>query len=58
MESDRRNEMGETIGTGMGMWIINRTVADYNGSIDLSDNSKYTWILCHYKINKEIEVED
>ncbi|XGW44134.1 hypothetical protein ACDK43_02475 [Haemophilus influenzae] len=42
MESDRRNEMGETIGTGMGMWIINRTVADYNGSIDLSDNSKYT----------------
>ncbi|HHF1381973.1 TPA: sensor histidine kinase, partial [Haemophilus influenzae] len=43
MESDRRNEMGETIGTGMGMWIINRTVADYNGSIDLSDNSKYTF---------------
>lgn len=42
MESDRRNEMGETIGTGMGMWIINRTVADYNGSIDLSDNMKYT----------------
>ncbi|HHF3853370.1 TPA: sensor histidine kinase, partial [Haemophilus influenzae] len=42
MESDRRNEMGETIGTGMGMWIINRTVADYNGSIDLSYNSKYT----------------
>lgn len=42
MESDRRNEIGETIGTGMGMWIINRTVADYNGSIDLSDNKKYT----------------
>ena len=31
-----------TIGTGMGMWIINRTVADYNGSIDLSDNMKHT----------------
>lgn len=42
MESDRRNEMGETIGTGMGMWIINRTVVDYNGSIDLSDNMKHT----------------
>lgn len=42
MESDRRNEMGEAIGTGMGMWIINRTVADYNGSIDLSDNTKHT----------------
>ena len=41
MESDRRNEIGETIGTGMGMWIINRTVADYNGNIDLSDNTKH-----------------
>lgn len=38
MESDKRNEIGETIGTGMGMWIINRTILDYNGSIDLSDN--------------------
>ena len=42
MESDKRNGMGETIGTGMGMWIINRTVADYNGSIALSDNTKHT----------------
>lgn len=42
MESDKRNGMGETIGTGMGMWIINRTIADYNGSIDLSDNTKHT----------------
>ena len=41
MESDKRNEIGETIGTGMGMWIISRTVSDYNGSIDLSDNIKY-----------------
>ena len=43
MESDKRNGIGETIGTGMGMWIINRTVADYNGSIDLSDNMKHTF---------------
>lgn len=41
MESDKRNEIGETIGTGMGMWIISRTVSDYYGSIDLSDNVKY-----------------
>lgn len=41
MESDKRNELGEPIGTGMGMWIINKTVLDYNGSIDLSDNIKF-----------------
>ena len=41
MESDKRNEIGETIGTGMGMWIISRTVSDYNGNIDLSDNLKF-----------------
>lgn len=41
MESDKRNEVGETIGTGMGMWIINRTVSDYNGSIDLVENIKF-----------------
>lgn len=42
MESDKRNGMGEPIGTGMGMWIINRTVAEYSGSIDLADNTKHT----------------
>ena len=41
METDKRNEIGETIGTGMGMWIISRAVSDYNGSIDLLDNMKY-----------------
>lgn len=39
MESDKTNEMGQTIGTGMGMWIINRTISDYNGSLDLSKNA-------------------
>lgn len=37
-ESDRLAENGETIGTGMGMWIINRIVTEYNGYIDLSEN--------------------
>lgn len=37
-ETDRISEQGEAVGTGMGMWIINRIVADYKGSIDLSAN--------------------
>ncbi|MBB6693556.1 sensor histidine kinase [Cohnella xylanilytica] len=37
-ETDKRNEIGEQIGTGMGMWIIVKTVNEYNGSIDLSQN--------------------
>lgn len=37
-ESDKRSANGEVIGTGMGMWIINRIVNEYNGSIDLSKN--------------------
>ena len=37
-ESDKRLSNGETIGTGMGMWIISRIVNDYNGYIDLSKN--------------------
>lgn len=39
-ESDKRDENGELIGTGMGMWIINKIVKDYKGSIDLSKNIK------------------
>jgi signal transduction histidine kinase len=37
-ESDKRNDNGEVIGTGMGMWIVNKTVSNYNGKIDLSKN--------------------
>lgn len=37
-ESDKCNELGEKIGTGMGMWIIDKTVNEYNGEIDLSKN--------------------
>ncbi|RUT44673.1 sensor histidine kinase [Paenibacillus anaericanus] len=38
-ETDKRNELGEQIGTGMGMWVIVKTVNEYNGTIDLSKNS-------------------
>jgi len=41
-ETDKRDNFGETIGTGMGMWIINRTVTEYSGSIDLSQNMLQT----------------
>jgi len=37
-ESDKTNDMGEMVGTGMGMWLIKRTVSDYNGIVDLSQN--------------------
>ena len=37
-ESDKTNDLGEMVGTGMGMWLIKRTVFDYNGVIDLSRN--------------------
>lgn len=37
-ESNKVNELGELVGTGMGMWLIKRTVFDYNGNIDLSQN--------------------
>lgn len=39
-ESDKRSTNGEIIGTGMGMWIINRIINDYGGYIDLSENIK------------------
>ena len=31
-ESDKTNDWGEMVGTGMGMWLIKRTIADYNGT--------------------------
>jgi signal transduction histidine kinase len=37
-ESGKANDLGEPVGTGMGMWLIKRTVSDYNGNIDLSRN--------------------
>ena len=37
-ETDKRNSEGEKIGTGMGLWIVNNTVEDYGGRIDLSKN--------------------
>lgn len=39
-ETSKRNKEGELIGTGMGMWIVNNTVLDYRGKIDLEKNKK------------------
>lgn len=41
-ESDKRDENGELVGTGMGMWIVNKIVKDYNGNINLSKNTTKT----------------
>ena len=37
-ETNKRNSLNEKIGTGMGMWIINNIVNDYDGVIDLEKN--------------------
>lgn len=39
-ETSKRNAAGELIGTGMGMWIVNNTVLEYKGKIDLEKNIK------------------
>lgn len=39
-ETSKRNKEGELIGTGMGMWIVNNTVLDYRGKIELEKNIK------------------
>lgn len=38
METDKIDADGEVVGTGMGMWIIGKTVKDYKGTVDLSKN--------------------
>lgn len=37
-ETSKRDADGELVGTGMGMWIVNNTVLDYKGEVDLSKN--------------------
>ena len=39
-ETGKRNAAGELIGTGMGMWIVNNTVLEYRGKVDLDKNIK------------------
>ena len=39
-ESSRNLIGDEEDGTGMGMWIVNKTVLEYTGTIDLSENRK------------------
>ena len=41
-ETNKRDERGEMIGTGMGMWLIKQTISEYTGSIDLSANKTET----------------
>ena len=38
-ETSKKNEQGESVGTGMGMWLIKRTVLEYTGTIDLLRNT-------------------
>lgn len=37
-ETNKINEYGEKIGTGMGMWIINKMVSEYKGKLKLDEN--------------------
>ena len=39
-ESDRKNELGELNGTGMGMYILKTIVDTYNGVVDLDENRR------------------
>lgn len=39
-ETGKKNSAGELIGTGMGMWIVNNTILEYKGNIDLEKNKK------------------
>ncbi len=39
-ESNKCDDNGNIIGTGMGMWIINSTINNYKGMIDLNENTK------------------
>lgn len=40
------DEEEEDAGTGMGMWIVNRTISEYNGTIDLSENQRIETGFC------------
>ena len=52
-ESNKMNDQGELIGTGMGMWLVKRTVSEYNGSINLSQNIvSPTGFLCEIELPK------
>lgn len=41
-ETSKRDAEGELVGTGMGMWIVNNTVIDYRGKVDLQKNRETT----------------
>lgn len=37
-ETSIRDSHDQLVGTGMGMWIIDKTIKEYKGNVDLSDN--------------------
>lgn len=39
-ETSKRDANSNLIGTGMGMWIVNKTVKEYYGDVDLSQNKE------------------
>lgn len=50
LETSSRNSQGELIGTGMGMWIVNKTIGEYKGEMDLSKTWKQQMDFCVNKI--------
>lgn len=58
LETSSRNSQGELVGTGMGMWIVNKTIGEYNGTIDLSKNTKEKQgFYVSIKLNGEIKYD-
>lgn len=41
----KKNNLGEEIGTGLGMWLIEKTVEEYSGSAKLIPNAGFSIIL-------------
>ena len=41
----KKNSLGEEIGTGLGMWLIEKTVEEYAGSATLENNAGFSIIL-------------
>ena len=58
LETSSRNSQGELIGTGMGMWIVNKTIGEYDGTIDLSKNTnEKQGFFVSIKLNGEIKYD-
>lgn len=38
----KRNNLGEEVGTGLGMWLIEKTIEEYSGSVKLKEASGFS----------------